>query len=83
MFPKALKIVVFPVRAGFALPAFGQATNQLAVHDGKSLSVIRQLGLLYDCPRTAEAQLATLTANCRARGSALSGVCLSVASQKP
>src|SRR6266481_2598849 len=39
--------------------------------------------LNHGCPRTVEADFAMLIANCRARGSALSGVCLRVASQRP
>jgi len=39
--------------------------------------------LFYECPRTVDADLAMLIANCRARGSALSCVCLKVASQRP
>src|SRR5882757_4696544 len=37
----------------------------------------------YERPRTADADFAILAANCRASGSALSGVCLRVASQRP
>src|SRR5882724_11631850 len=46
-------------------------------------SAPRAWKLFYECPRSVDADFAMLIANCRARGSALSGVCLRVASQRP